>query len=104
VRYAFLDLAADEPNRYLVLDATLPPDELAAIVAKRVAKILPQFGEPPEPTGPVAATGPAEPTGLAEPAGPPAPRGADAPSGQAEPAEVGNKVESTVDGHVEATA
>ena len=27
VRYAFLDLAANDPKRYLVLDATRPADE-----------------------------------------------------------------------------
>ena len=30
VRYAFLDLAAADPKRYLVLDATRPADEIAA--------------------------------------------------------------------------
>ena len=46
VRQGFLDLAAREPGRYLVLDATLPPDELAAAVQERVAALL---------DGPVAA-------------------------------------------------
>ncbi|MFI5839649.1 dTMP kinase [Catenuloplanes sp. NPDC051500] len=36
VRYAFLDLAAADPRRYLVLDASHPPDELAGDVVARV--------------------------------------------------------------------
>jgi dTMP kinase len=42
VRHAFRDLAHAEPARYLVLDAALPPDELAAVVAQRVAELLPE--------------------------------------------------------------
>ncbi|NJC63722.1 dTMP kinase [Planosporangium flavigriseum] len=41
VRYAFLDLAAAESGRYLVLDASRPPEEIAAVVAERVAELLP---------------------------------------------------------------
>ncbi|MFS8478435.1 MAG: dTMP kinase [Micromonosporaceae bacterium] len=41
VRYAFLDLAAAEPNRYLVLDATRPPEELAGEIRARVEQLLP---------------------------------------------------------------
>lgn len=41
VRYAFLDLAAADPKRYLVLDATRPPDEVAAAVLDRVTPMLP---------------------------------------------------------------
>ena len=41
VRYAFLDLAAADPKRYLVLDATRPPDEIAAMVLERVTPLLP---------------------------------------------------------------
>lgn len=41
VRYAFLDLAAADPKRYLVLDAGRPPDAVAAMVADRVAQLLP---------------------------------------------------------------
>lgn len=40
VRAAFLDLAAAEPNRFLVLDASLPIDELAALIRTRVAALL----------------------------------------------------------------
>jgi dTMP kinase len=41
VRATFLDLAAAEPERYLVLDATRPADELADAVRERVAALLP---------------------------------------------------------------
>ena len=41
VRYAFLDLAAAEPNRYLVLDASRAADSVAGMVADRVASLLP---------------------------------------------------------------
>lgn len=40
VRYAFLDLAASDPKRYLVLDASRPVDELARLVARRVEEFL----------------------------------------------------------------
>ncbi|WP_239126804.1 dTMP kinase [Asanoa siamensis] len=50
VRYAFLDLAAADPRRYLVLDATRPRDELALAVFDRVT---PMLGDPgPEHPGP----------------------------------------------------
>jgi dTMP kinase len=40
VRYAFLDLAAADPKRYLVLDAARPAEEIGAIVAQRIAGLL----------------------------------------------------------------
>ena len=40
VRRGFLDLAAREPERYLVLDAALPPDDISAIVADRVRALM----------------------------------------------------------------
>ena len=40
VRAAYLDLAAAEPERFLVLDASLPVDELAALIRTRVAALL----------------------------------------------------------------
>jgi dTMP kinase len=40
VRYAFLDLAAADPKRYLVLDAARPADEIAAVVADRIGALL----------------------------------------------------------------
>ncbi|WP_089252809.1 dTMP kinase [Asanoa hainanensis] len=50
VRYAFLDLAAGDPRRYLVLDATRPADEIALAVFDRVT---PMLGDPgPEHPGP----------------------------------------------------
>ena len=41
VREAYLGLAAAEPERFLVLDATLPVDELAARIRARVSALLP---------------------------------------------------------------
>jgi len=40
VREAYLGLAAAEPERFLVLDATLPVDELAALIRARVSAAL----------------------------------------------------------------
>lgn len=40
VRTAFLELAAAEPERFLVLDATLPVDELATQIRTRIAAAL----------------------------------------------------------------
>jgi dTMP kinase len=40
VRDAYLALAAAEPERFLVLDATLPVDELAALIRSRVSAAL----------------------------------------------------------------
>lgn len=40
VRGGFLDLARQDPDRYLVLDAALPADELHARVVARVAPLL----------------------------------------------------------------
>ncbi|WP_454138071.1 dTMP kinase, partial [Microbacterium paulum] len=40
VRDAFLALARAEPDRFVVLDASLPADELAAAVRERVAAVL----------------------------------------------------------------
>jgi dTMP kinase len=39
VRFAFLDLATADPRRYLVVDATLPPDDIAAVVVERVQSL-----------------------------------------------------------------
>jgi dTMP kinase len=39
VRYAFLDQATADPRRYLVLDATLPPDVIADAVLQRVGSL-----------------------------------------------------------------
>ncbi len=40
VRYAFLDLAAADPKRYLVLDAARPAEEISAAVAQRLRGML----------------------------------------------------------------
>ena len=40
VRWAFLDLAAADPKRYLVLDASQPPEVIKAAVARRVSAML----------------------------------------------------------------
>jgi dTMP kinase len=40
VRYAFLDLAAGDPKRYLVLDAARPAAEIGAVVGKRIDGLL----------------------------------------------------------------
>ena len=40
VRYAFLDLAAADPKRYLVLDASRPAEEIADAVVRRVEELL----------------------------------------------------------------
>jgi dTMP kinase len=40
VRAAFLELAAAEPERFLVLDASLPVAELATLIRDRVAALL----------------------------------------------------------------
>jgi len=39
-RQAFLDRAAADPGRWLVLDATAPPDELAAAIRARLEPLL----------------------------------------------------------------
>jgi dTMP kinase len=40
VRYAFLDLAAADPKRYLVLDAARPAEEIADVVISRVSPLI----------------------------------------------------------------
>ena len=40
VRYAFLDLAAADPKRYLVLDAARPADEIGSAVIGRIHSLL----------------------------------------------------------------
>jgi dTMP kinase len=41
VRAAYLELAAAEPDRFLVLDAARPVDELADVIRERVESLLP---------------------------------------------------------------
>ena len=74
VRYAFLDLASVDPKRYLVLDAARPPEEIAPLVAARVAGLFPET-EPDgpgagEPTGGLDADSPADHDGPADRDGP----------------------------------
>ncbi len=40
VRRGFLDLARDEPDRFLVLDASQPVDDLAAAIRQRIQTLL----------------------------------------------------------------
>ncbi|HEX6336280.1 MAG TPA: dTMP kinase [Jiangellaceae bacterium] len=40
VRQAYLDRAAADPDRYLVVDASRPPDELADLIAEQVVKVV----------------------------------------------------------------
>lgn len=40
VRWGFLDLARDEPDRFLVLDASQPVDDLAAAIRQRIQTLL----------------------------------------------------------------
>ena len=42
VRQAFLDLAAADPDHYLVVDARSAADEIAAAIRERVAPLLDQ--------------------------------------------------------------
>jgi dTMP kinase len=53
VRYAFLDLAAADPKRYLVLDGARPVDEIAEVVAARVNGLL-TVQSPQSASGPTA--------------------------------------------------
>lgn len=40
VRSAYLALAADEPHRFLVVDASLDPDDIAALIRARLSVLL----------------------------------------------------------------
>ncbi|MFA5308039.1 MAG: dTMP kinase [Dehalococcoidales bacterium] len=42
VRKGYLDLAKDEPERWLVIDATKSIEEIASIIWQRVSKLLPK--------------------------------------------------------------
>ncbi|MGH8869205.1 MAG: dTMP kinase [Actinomycetes bacterium] len=63
VRESFLRLARRDPQRYLVVDATAPPEEVAAAVRERLADLVPDLTAPPgqdEGGGPDPATRPVE--------------------------------------------
>jgi dTMP kinase len=49
VRYAFLDLAAAEPRRYLIIDGTESSPKIAQQVAERVRSLLPPHATDDEP-------------------------------------------------------
>lgn len=49
VRDGYLKLAAAEPDRWLVIDASLPRDEVAGTIWERVSLLLPRFSDRPLP-------------------------------------------------------
>lgn len=49
VRQGYLKLAAAEPDRWLVIDASLPRDEVAGTIWERVSLLLPGFSQRPLP-------------------------------------------------------
>jgi dTMP kinase len=73
VRYAFLDLAAADPKRYLVLDAARPAEEIGAAVSDRLAGILTAGdGNHPAPASMAVPPGPdLEAPDLVDPPSPP---------------------------------
>ncbi|MFG1605527.1 dTMP kinase [Actinoplanes sp. NPDC049265] len=62
VRYAFLDLAAADPKRYLVLDASSAPDEIAESVTHRLDALLPAPSTPPAAPPPAPSPAPSPPS------------------------------------------
>ncbi|GIF19838.1 dTMP kinase [Actinoplanes tereljensis] len=58
VRYAFLDLAAADPKRYLVLDAGRPAEEISAAVASRLTGLLATSQPHPAPASTTVPPGP----------------------------------------------
>jgi dTMP kinase len=58
VRYAFLDLAAGDPKRYLVLDAARPAAEIAEVVLKRVEALFEGERNHPAPASTAVPPGP----------------------------------------------
>jgi dTMP kinase len=48
VRQRFLSLAEDDPDRYLVVDAALPPEQVHELVRSRLAALLPALDRPAE--------------------------------------------------------
>jgi dTMP kinase len=98
VRYAFLDLAAADPKRYLVLDAGRPIEEIGDVVAVRVGGMV-TSGEGAVPAGAPAGVPPDVDLGapdLVEPAAEVVtdvdPRPAAEPAGSDEPAAGGSAV------------
>ncbi len=68
-RQAFLDRAAADPGRWLVLDATRPRDTLTAAILARLVPIL-----DPRPTAPRSSSARSAPRPSAPPPAPPPPR------------------------------
>lgn len=58
VRYAFLDLAAGDPKRYLVLDAAQPAEEIGSSVLGRVEGLFEGGESHPEPASTAVPPGP----------------------------------------------
>jgi dTMP kinase len=83
VRCAFLDLSAQDPGRYQVLDASRPVEAVADQIAARIDGLLPPL--PPDPT----ATGPAGSS-------------SDAAAGQRSPAATGPQPEAATGSQPEA--
>jgi len=79
VRYAFLDRAAKDPKRYLVLDASRPVESVATLIVDRVERLLPPARagtERPSPAEPDATAAPIVPVAAVDvvlPDVPPAP-------------------------------
>jgi dTMP kinase len=94
VRYAFLDLSAKDPNRYLVLDASRPQDAVAGLILDRVIGLLPTRPDPavsPPPAPLIAApliAGPATTVDPQPAADAPGPTDGPEPAEVAEPADV----------------
>ncbi|HEX5594456.1 MAG TPA: dTMP kinase, partial [Micromonosporaceae bacterium] len=63
VRYAFLDLAAADPKRYLVLDASRPPEMISAEVVDRVTELLAEAGDDDAEDRPDSRPNSSDPTG-----------------------------------------
>lgn len=84
VRDAFLDLAAADPKRYLVLDASRPVDEVAAAVRERVTPMLPPAAPPqPPPSSPFPPSSP--PSSAPSPPSAASPPSATSPSSATSP-------------------
>jgi dTMP kinase len=58
VRYAFLDLAAGDPKRYLVLDAARPAEEIGEVVIGRVKSLFTAGDSHPAPASTSVPPGP----------------------------------------------
>lgn len=68
VRYAFLDLSAKDPKRYLVLDASRPVEAVAEMIADRVRGLLPALPPPASVPPTIVEVVTSEPVTAAEPA------------------------------------